>query len=426
MNPIATTIIMAKLILASAMFSYSYPKRKMFWLRLGIAVLIMLGAAFLLGRFLPSGKIFRFLNFLLQYSFMVVGVLVCFRVGLLQALALGAAAYATQHFCSNFASLIGVWFSFSSLIGRNLYPLSTLVEFAAFYLPIYVAFFFCFARYLKGMDIRGKGKVSVASISIGIILVCIGITRFSARTRDANTTIAQSLYAMVCCIGALSLLVAINLNSKLRKSETALRVLLLEKNRQFEEKKENAELMKIKLHDLRHHLQHLESILPSAEADSLQQMIAAYDSPFKTGNPILDIILTGINATCQSKKMSLTFIGEGAALSFLEEGELYSLVENACDNAIDAVSQLEEESRHISIHVETAGTLVMLNIINFYKGELSFESGLPKTTKQDDASLHGYGVLSMKRIAEKYQGGLSISAEGGIFSLTAYLQKPQE
>ena len=38
------------------------------------------------------------------------------------------------------------------------------------------------------------------------------------------------------------------------------------------------------------------------------------------------------------------------------------------------------------------------------------------TTKQDKA-YHGFGVKSMRRITEKYDGDLSMNAEDGVFTL---------
>lgn len=428
MNPSATMIVMIEFLVATALFCYAQPKRGLFWLRLILSLSVSIGASYLLGRFLPNQSIFRFLNFFLQYVFCALSVYVCFKVNPFVAMASAAAGFATQHFCYNLTTFIGVWWGVSSWFQRPVYIVVSLVEDAIFKLPIYVLVFFLVSPRLKKMEIEGRGKIFGTIVSISIVLVCVGITRFTRDTwrRSANTIIAETLYAMVCCMAAIALLLAITSNTKLRKSETTLRVLLLEKNRQMEQKKEDTEAMKIKLHDLNHRLNHLEGMLPQKELDSLHEAIAAYDAPFQTGNPILDIVLTSISVACKKKKIALTCIGDGNLLSFLEEGEVYSLFENACDNAIEAVADLDEAHRQISISLEGAGDLVMLHFDNYYQGSLSFTHGLPETTKKEDKDFHGYGMISMKRIAEHYSGGISITAEDGVFSLTVFLQKPQK
>jgi sensor histidine kinase regulating citrate/malate metabolism len=53
---------------------------------------------------------------------------------------------------------------------------------------------------------------------------------------------------------------------------------------------------------------------------------------------------------------------------------------------------------------------------NAFKGSLQFKDGLPKTTTGDEFN-HGYGVSSIKMIAEKYGGSLNTRAEDNVFYL---------
>ena len=39
------------------------------------------------------------------------------------------------------------------------------------------------------------------------------------------------------------------------------------------------------------------------------------------------------------------------------------------------------------------------------------QDGLPVTTKQEDASMHGIGLSNVRRAAEKYMGELELKAE---------------
>ena len=51
------------------------------------------------------------------------------------------------------------------------------------------------------------------------------------------------------------------------------------------------------------------------------------------------------------------------------------------------------------------------------------EDGLPRTRKTEEEGFHGYGMKSMKLIAEKYGGSLSVSTDGDLFMLDVYLMK---
>ena len=45
------------------------------------------------------------------------------------------------------------------------------------------------------------------------------------------------------------------------------------------------------------------------------------------------------------------------------------------------------------------------------------------TGKTEEEGFHGFGMKSMKLIAEKYGGSLSVSADGDLFTLDVYLMK---
>ena len=64
-----------------------------------------------------------------------------------------------------------------------------------------------------------------------------------------------------------------------------------------------------------------------------------------------------------------------------------------------------------------------IHISNYFSGTLQIEDGLPKTSKTGEEGFHGYGMKSMKLIAEKYGGSLRASAEGELFTLDIYLMK---
>ena len=428
MDAISTMIVMAEFLIAAALFGLSHPRRKLFVVRTLAAIGVSLGLAYLLGRFLPNNSWFRFLNFFLQYLLCSASIFCCFKTTIMEALFLSALSFATQHFAYNLTSLVGVWWSFSKSVKLPSWYLYMLLEDLTFKAPIYVAFYFLFARRLGDTELRGRKRIEAMLIAIFTVLVCIGITRFARDNmrRNQNAIIAESLYAMVCCLSSLLIALYLRKTYVLEMNEDVLRHLLAEEKRQLELKKENAEYVHYKYHDLQKRLQKFDGRLTKEEIGELSNAVRIYDSPFKTGNKILDIILTSINQYCINKGVSMTFLGDGSALDFLEEGEMYSIIENAFDNAIEAVLTLPKEDRQVSATLHRSGDLVSFNVVNYFQGNLKFEHGLPKTSHTGELGFHGYGMVSMKRIAEKYQGGLSIDADGKIFSLTVFLIRPAE
>ena len=101
---------------------------------------------------------------------------------------------------------------------------------------------------------------------------------------------------------------------------------------------------------------------------------------------------------------------------FLDPVDLYTLVGNALDNAIEAVLPLPPAERLIRLRVQEKAGLVFLQIENPYAGELNTRDGLPLTRKEDKQN-HGFGLKSIRDVGEKYHGFLNLETEGGLFVL---------
>ena len=119
-----------------------------------------------------------------------------------------------------------------------------------------------------------------------------------------------------------------------------------------------------------------------------------------------------------------TCVADGRQLSFLDPIDLYTLFGNALDNAIENVRKLPQvERRVISLTVFEKPGLSVIQLENYYDGELRFQDGLPVTSKADRED-HGFGMRSIRSLAEKYGGSISIDGENSIFLLSITLPHP--
>lgn len=418
-------IILLEQICAVALFAIHYEKRKLFWLRAAIAFLVNFWIVVLMPTQQAAPSWYKFLSFLLYFILLVLSVFFAFQISLTQATFACIAGYASQHFVNNLIQLIGVFVPLSSIIPNTVLRQS--FELLVFYLPCYVAIYFLYARHMKNPEYEKPYALRMKIISAVILPVCIGISRFAKdHARDDMTIIAESLYAMVCCNFALVIQFSLLRESKMVREDAIIRQLWHDERRQYEQQKSDMELINIKCHDIRHKIAEFSSKLTEEEINSLKQTISIYDSAVKTGNKTLDVILTKKSLLCKKEEIKLTCMGDGASLDFLSESELYSLLENALDNAIEAVRKLPKEKRQISLLIRSIGDVVTVGTTNYYDSHLIFTDGLPLTTSENEAGYHGFGMLSMRRIADRYGGELSVKAENGIFELNLYLVKPEK
>ena len=153
----------------------------------------------------------------------------------------------------------------------------------------------------------------------------------------------------------------------------------------------------------------------------IENSVSVYDSIIETGNEILDTILTEKSLLCAANDITFTCVADGKAVGFLEAVDLFSMIGNALDNAEEAVRKLEDhDKRAISVSIFSRHGIAILQVENFYEGDLRFVDGLPVTTK-GDPNYHGFGLKSIRSTAEKYGGTVSVQAEDGLFLLRVAL-----
>lgn len=268
--------------------------------------------------------------------------------------------------------------------------------------------------------------LGITAISLLIVLLCTGVTRFLrlGGTLNLYATICTSLYAIVCCSLALFIQPFLYYFIQFKSEYLLLQRIREEERAQYETSRENFELLNIKCHDLKHKLLSLESKLPKSELDSMRDIIDSYDGTYHTGLDVLDIILNEKSLRCKNRSITLTYMGPGEELDFMDAMDVYSLFGNILDNAITAADKSEiPGKRLVSMVVERKGGFVLISVINFLEDihPLSFADGLPFTTKEGEIGYHGYGLKSVRAIAKKYSGDVTVSAEEGIFHLSVYL-----
>ena len=180
-------------------------------------------------------------------------------------------------------------------------------------------------------------------------------------------------------------------------------------------------------HDLKHQINLLktQSYASAGKSTSylekMEREIRVYETQNKTGNPILDAVLTNKALLCQNKEIELKFIVDGDALSFMDDMDVSALFGNMLDNAIEsAQKQQEKQKRLIWLYVTREKQFVRIRTENYCDEKIQFKNGMPVTTKKD-RRLHGYGMKSIKSTVEKYNGSVVAAQENNWFELKILL-----
>jgi sensor histidine kinase regulating citrate/malate metabolism len=145
----------------------------------------------------------------------------------------------------------------------------------------------------------------------------------------------------------------------------------------------------------------------------------------KTGNDALDVLLRNMDDLCRRNNIELQCVAYADCLKYFDGMKLYFLFANAIDNAMESVSGIEDpEKRLIDISIRAFGDSASIHIWNYFKGPITFSEGLPVTNK--DRESHGFGMKSMQRIVDEFDGVMQAGTQGEVFNLDIMLPVPAE
>lgn len=411
-----------ELMLAEMMFLFPADKRSRFPLRLLlILALCLIGQLLLPTEVSPSQTLLaQFVIFAGLFFLTVAAMGFCFQLSFFSLFPLCVAGYAVEHIAYHVSKIVQK--STGLLLGASLGPLHDweLMELVVFP-PVYLIALGTIGYFAQKNECWKKSDMRFNALSIAVVFICVGLTRV-ANQYGAGDSVPVSIYAITCCVMALLVQFVLYRTVDLRSENRALQLLWQEERKQYELSKKTIDTINIKYHDLKHKLRDMR--LPAEEVESIQEAVRVYGSRIRTGNEALDVLLTENSLRCSAEGIRLTYMGNGADLGFMQAMDVYSLFGNAVSNAVEAVEKLQDpEKKIIDIVTECRGELVSIQISNYFSGSLQIEEGLPKTSKAEEEGFHGFGMKSMKLIAEKYGGSLSASADGDLFTLSVYLMK---
>ncbi len=216
---------------------------------------------------------------------------------------------------------------------------------------------------------------------------------------------------------------------RIRRELESVQSVLQNQYVQYKQSRESIELINYKYHDLKHQIAFLRSENdPQKREEFLNRMeeeIRQYEAQNKTGNSVLDTVLTTKSLYCAKHGITFTCVADGALLSFMDVMDICSIFGNALDNAIECELKIpEREKRLIHVTVTKQKAFLLLCFENYYEDDLQYQEGSLVTTKKEK-QYHGYGLKSIKYTVDKYDGAVSIDTRENWFNLKILIPMQQ-
>ena len=234
---------------------------------------------------------------------------------------------------------------------------------------------------------------------------------------------SKSLVSMSVVIAVLIFLMILWVKNRILQEEN--NTLVMEEQLQHQKYCEMVEVMEQNrelIHDTKHHFLVVQEYLKNEEYGNLQKYVTQISDEFQrtvpkvyTGIKILDFILEQKRVVAQ--KAGIRYEIDTMLLTGIPttEQETCALFGNLLDNAIEACCLVETEEKWIKIQIKQINQLLSIELLNTFEIPCIRKQGVFETIKEE-RSAHGYGIKSMQRIVDKYQGLITYEEKEKIFT----------
>ena len=273
----------------------------------------------------------------------------------------------------------------------------------------------------------GKLKITPAGTFVAVVmaLTAFAVSNLSfANGSEANMNMFY-IRTLVDLAGVLILTVQ---HEQLREaalhSELAeLDGVLHRQYEQYKQSKENIRLINRRYHELKMQIAAIRAERDHAKQDvalaAMESGIRQYEAENKTGNPVLDTLLTAKTMECQQENITITSVADGRMLGFLTIRELCTIVGVALDNAIAAVrAEPDPEKRLIKVAVYSQGGFAMLRFEHYTEAAPALDAdGLPQ---------QGSDLKSVRTTVGQHGGSMTLHWENNWCTLRILFPLPQK
>lgn len=413
-----------EMLVACLLFALPLKKRSRPWLRFAVGAAVALAVSVAVGDLPTAGVMEAGMVYLAQLVVVILPIWLSCDVSVEDAVYGTICAYAMQHFSSSLYILLCLLAGAGDNIWRIMDP-TTLGYYLLAYLPPYALIYQLCALPLGRDGSYQAGLFRAGGVTVLVLPVALFLSLAAKLLGGGGVAfLLCQVYAMLCSAYVLWVQVSRNREVRLQAEMKVQQALWEKEKQQYQLSRATIEVINRKCHDLKHQLAALRHCTGDQREESLREMEQAaliYDAAVQTGNEVLDTVLTEKSLLCEHQNIHWTCMADGRGLTGMNPVDLYALVGNALDNAIECVQALSDPAKRvIGVNLFQRDGLSVLRVENYCETPPRFQDGLPLTTKQDRAA-HGFGMKSMRQIAEKYGGSLTAQVEDRVFVLCAVL-----
>lgn len=351
----------------------------------------------------------------------------CYEIPPFETLITVTGGYATEHIAYAAAMIIHYALGLHGQTNDTL--VKTLPYRYLIYIVAAVLIYRIIVRPNRGKESYRRDDRRIIPITIAALVTAIVLSIFySQEVSSPEALFLQNLicplYSLICCLLILFMQYDVLRENRLKEEKKTMDQLLQMAEMQQKSSKEAIDIINIKCHDLKHQIRQMGRMGDEGEREryvrEINQAITIYDATYHTGCDSLDYILREKSLLAQENNIEFSCIADGTCLRRMDPPDLYALMGNALDNALEHEKKEPENERSMNLRIQKKGQMALIHLENRCSISPRFKDGIPQTDKAD-RDRHGFGVRSIRFIAAKYGGETEMAVRNGNFVLNIIL-----
>lgn len=173
-------------------------------------------------------------------------------------------------------------------------------------------------------------------------------------------------------------------------------------------------------HDYKHHIQTMKAHLAMGQYEELDGYLneldadlMSVDTVLKTGNVRIDAALNSKLALAKAKGIRVNAKAVVPKTLMIKEVDLCVIIGNLLDNAIEACVKEDKEKQFIRVYIDILKEQLYIYVSNSMSDNIRKHGGQYLSTKRGN---HGFGLMRIDRVVQKYDGFLNRQHEEGVFA----------
>lgn len=292
--------------------------------------------------------------------------------------------------------------------------------------------FFLLCEFVLHMKKRKQYAVSLfqwavylSGFLITFLMACLQLV-ISVKKDMMQTELLMSVLIIMLNVLLYILLEQMKRDSMIKEEYRISKISIAAQERFVDEARKQYMEMKTLRHDMRHYLTAAVELLRADRAEDAKAYIekvidekvdrASYG--IDTGNVVVDAVVNSRIAVCLENHIEIKCMID-SNFQGVNDIDMSVLLSNVLDNAISGCADAEVPQVSLTIGVRKAFTYIIVE--NSIRESVLAKNPMLETDKEDKAA-HGFGIMSIRKIADKYKGSVEWKENKQFFIVEIWLE----